>query len=451
MKLSLFELSKTAAVLALSLATAQWSNADTIRLDEYVAIDGDLKGVKPLIAYRSRDNCLNWNYVPGSMVASGEFLHSADLATVKIGNTNQVVYLTSLELQVSPRVNAKDVDTLRESIFQRLSSSSDSNTAECAGKAKSKNDIALTPLLVQTHFKKTVEPELDGSVFYARLQPTYESRDSLAFRNPMNQSSLTYILDASSVNSAKRLRQLQTMSSQQPIQIGEMAYVIDGIVPSVNSKIIVDAKYEAEFVSEMKKVSCSTSNSSTSLGGFLPIPMAVGGLGVSQSSESCNFQLSTHMKSAKANKLISFDHGKSKFEVDGKPIMYVTCNEKGDCTSPIPLSDFVEQKLLTMYLTSNFTATIDTIVDQTFKVTIGRTGQVTSTAEFKAEYIRTYSGRIAVSVPVYASALEQRSFDFSWTKDPLFTCAAKKYATQRKTFKDSALSSAIPVADECLN
>lgn len=421
-------------------------NADSLRLDDYVTLPGGLAGQSKLKAFRVNGSCRNWNYLPSRLIANGTFIHSTDLTTTLVGQRKLLSLVTELEFMASPGTSSADLDALKAEIFSRIQ-----GNKECAGQVSSAEQIALSSALVQTVSKVADVTDAQGTRYFSETRPTFESKSTETYRDPMSPTSVTYMLDATHPGAVKRLRDLQLNSQVEPVLIGQLTYLVQGITAKLNSHLRIKGEMSALFDSAVKQTKCTVQSSSKSLSDTGAIAAVAGGASFKseETSATCDYNLITEFKGGSLKGMIEMDHNESVLDIDGKPIMYATCNVKGVCHN-IPLVDFVEYQLYTMFLTQNFDTIVREMGNNTFEVKLGRKGITKTGFDVDLGYLRTFHGRMGLSVPVYASGLESKHFDFSFVNEPFYACASGRYRNQALIYQSELHDSPVPIAPECI-
>lgn len=430
-----------------SLVAGVSAYGESLRIDDSVVLEGGISRRGQLIAFRENDSCANWKYVPAELITTGNLIHTLDFTATEVGTQKLPAYISSLEMMAQPSSSAKDVESLRTVIFQRLA-----GIPACAGKVAQANQVSLVPALVQSQAGK--EPSTAKKRAFSETFPTYGSANG-TYRNPMTPESVTYVLDATYGGIASRLKQIQASSLSAPIEIGKISYGIDGIVSQIDSRLVVEADMSANFESAVQQTSCEVKDSTKELAGSAAIlSLASGaagmfGLKYEEHTTVCQYNLLTEFKGGTLDGKAKFDHSRSVLDIGGKAITFTLTNDKGDETV-MSLADFVEQQLYKMYLTANFQTLVTDLGNNTYKVTLGRTGKAKSNFKVDVSYLRTFHGIYGLNVPVYANNLQAAKINYSFATDPMVECAVKNYPQQVRTFGKYLDVSPMPIADVCL-
>ncbi len=438
-------------VAGLMLVQSSALFAESLRFDESVTVQdttlGDGNGTV-LRAFRSQESCRIWNYIPGRHIASGTLLHDTWTTPVKIGSQNLTGILSAVEIQASPAIAPGHLEQLRDKIVLYLKETQN----ECKQDVK-REQIVLSPALVQTKARTETRPGVRP--FYSVTAPTYEHADAVYF-DPSNSISITMQTDATNPKTERYIKDVAAKSHAGPIQMGNISYMMNGILNSVDSRLSIKGVMDAEFDSSVKQTSCNVSTGGKNLNGFgAALSLAGGGatafgLGYSENSTTCTYNLITEMKSGKYKSMVTLDHSRTKLSDNGMPVVIQVCEDRNKC-SPVPLEEFINTQLLTLMMMSNFDIIITKLAEGTFNVTLGRKGTVKTEFNMDAAYLRSFHGTLGLDVPVYAFKMREQDLDFSGFKSPMAVCAQGKYEAQVQKFLDFARGSAIPVAAECLN
>lgn len=436
-------LTETTLAFSMALGLSFPAHADFLKLDHYVSAPSTVAGYNSLNAFQSSGSCLNWKYVPNSLMTSGSFIQSSGLSSMKFGEKKQSVYITALDLDVSPLAKDSDLEELKKRIFDHLKTD-----AQCMNqvKLKSIDQIVIEPAMVQMRPKAISAPPEGEARLYSRIFPRYEARNAMEYRDPMNTMTMTMVLDATNPSTAKFLKRQLALTSSKPRKIGEVVYLVDGSTTLVDSHLVVNASAVATFVSRLEKIKCHTSDETFVVGAIIPAPVLIGG---SKSKTTCDYELRAHMTNGDLDYVFKFDHSRSRFEIDGKPIM-VTLSDSANGDTQKTLRQFVEEQLLTQFLTSAVPMTYAKIMDNVFSPVAGKQGDITAKIKVDFGYIQNLSARIGFTVPIVASNLDASSFDFSWESGALLGCARGKYALQFDEFSDFTDTNPAPVAKDCL-
>lgn len=434
----------------ISLVTGTFAYGETLRLQDSVTLEGGVSRAARITAFRENNSCANWKYIPAELVTTGSAIHTLDFTTTEIGSEKLLAYVSSLELMTQPTASQADVDALRSVIFQRLN-----GLEECKGKVAQASQISVVPALVQSQAGTNPSKAVKGLLFTETF-PTYETPNG-TYRNPMGPESITFVLDATNKRSAERLQKIQESSLEAPFEIGKISFGIDGILSKIDSRLNLEGEMEAAFESEIKKISCKVEDSSKDLTGdsalFSIATAAMGGFNIKYKEKStvCHFNLLTEFKGGRLDGKSIMDHSRSVLDAGGKAITITVTNDKGD-EVVMSLQDFVEQQLLKMYLLGNFGPVINSLGNNTFEVTLGRAGNISSRYKVDLSYLRTFHGTYGVSVPIYANNLKAAKINYNFTSDPIASCAQEKYSTQIGDKKNAPYVgvSPMPIAPECL-
>ncbi len=437
------ELSKV--MIGLSLLISAAAHSDILRVDDSVDFkNGDITIAK---AFHSNMNCRIWQYIPGSITAAGTFAQNTGVRSAKFGGENLSVVTTALSLRAKPSISAQDLENLRAQIFKTLSNLQ--ATDVCYKSVDNVSQIVLTPAMV---LSQSVEEPTDDRNYFSKLAPAFGRGDGKSFFDPTNPTTVNYILDASDPATKDRLLGLQQDSDRESIKVGDIGFYVDGVTGHVDSSLSVSGTYTAEFDSYIADRGCTTGGDKVGLSGGV-VSGAGGGAGTagySRQTKKCLTELVTNFKGGSSKVNILWDDSRSIYQIDGKDIRYMFCDEKNKCRD-MSLSNFVHEEIMFGLVLTNFDTMMVRLQDSTYAIRLGRRGTVNTTFEFTSGYKMNLEGRLGFKIPVYVNRLDVNSFQFKkqFEEKAIVACAQTNYDNQVMQYSEYASTLPMPISQQC--
>lgn len=425
-------------------------------------------------AFPSSEDCTNWYYLPGSLVAQGKFKSQASHSDVEVGDVNaNPGYIYEMFLQAKSVVTNSDLNELRQLLWSRIQN----NQANLCAKPgpTSATAIMLSPASVRASSTPLYDRASDRSAgytgsFHAVYLTEYKGPSTLELATSSRE--VTLVTDLTHPEAANNLQAL--VADKEPVTVGSIDMKLDGVMARVQAELIIKAEMKAEFESRMERIKCEETTEEgnksdavvdgiillSSPSAYLAKKLMDGVFPSRSKTTKCTDMLATTFKNGDISGTFEFNTFGTKFvDEDGKPIKVVPCTDRGECEQPIPLEQFLKFELLTLYLQTNFNTIVNTVGKNTFEVTLGRRGKTESKVDVSGKYQRVVYGFAVRSIPVFTQNLDFASFNTRFLKDPFYQCAAgldprggsrlTHYAQQARKYRRFLRTSPMPVADAC--
>ncbi|NJM09614.1 MAG: hypothetical protein HC883_01550 [Bdellovibrionaceae bacterium] len=430
---------------ALLAAVPGWAQ-ESLTVQNYIEVTDD-SGHVVARAYGVQNGCRNWYYIPTQLVTSGKFSHTTRTSIARYGDLRKVVLVTDLNLSAAPKYDSKHERILKEKIAGHLS-----KLERCKSENISARDILLNSAQVKMTYMAKENTSDQEEQEYSSTFVSNMSRDPKASHNPTLPISIVHRMDGSAPTSLDRLSELRDISALRPVRVGEVHYVINGIVGRIRSELKMTSDMTADFVSSVEKIKCTTGKEkgSSSLA-YLAAGSLAGLLGKTNSEkETCDFQLLTNFAGGDIKTKLGIRHYGDLNELDGKPKMITPCDEKGICSSKVSLEQYATQKLIEYLLLANFEQIQTRLTDNTFIVSLGRRGRTKTDMRFEIDSERDYYNNELITVPIYAERLDPHSFNLGFAKGAFYQCVTGQYESQKLKYVELVASRPVPISEDCL-
>ena len=409
-----------------------------------------------LKAYKKVDNCHSWLYHPGYYETTGTPIVTRRGVSIPLINEqtqtsqNKMGLTANVNFQIkSPIITSEDELELKRQIVKEVNGKRDtqSNTNPYYRCPKlSIDDISLNVISVNamSSLKESKNSgQFDSIRTSMQLGRGYNQYSDVEI-NTLGKFPVILKLDAThpDVNT-----EIIDTFNQPGNSIGTLGLKIDGITKSINSSIRVKNSMFANFSSHKLPV-CSTSNEQKSSSGAFISTMGIG-IGASDTNTTtrkCQEQVVTAMTKGMANGDMKFDH---QLPLEGRT--YVEIDDNGEAKT-YPLKQWVESKLLSMWVESNFDIVSVKISDGVFANTLGRKGDSNGDVDFEVSITEAQHKNEGIDAAIYVHDMNTDLISLRALNNEMTRCLQSNYWDQEMLYIDYIdLTAFIPVADACLN
>lgn len=455
--------------LAVGLTWTSFGSAEVIIDDSIELSQTESGGPSLLRAFRVNGRCQDWQYIPSAYFVSGPFEHLTYMSSSKFGAEHLSTQITELRMSASPELTDDLLDRLKEKIATQLE-----HIPACKGAKYTARDIGLNSTLVysvpikpKSSASEPGKEELSDEIFDGNRMPKFDyitsrntKTDARVLFDPSAVFHVSKFIDATDPESGKILQTF--VQQKEGLQsLGSVQFAVDGIIASVDSRIHLKKELEADFVLKVVNEQCTVKNQDKALGhtamaeGIAARLTGYKGLtGQSRftsKTTTCTFRAVSVFAGGSDNSTFETEHkGRLNWE-NNKEIMITPCDEKGECGQPVTLESYLDFRLMTQLILTNFEYEIKQLADNTFVEKLGKSGPIKTVMNFNSSYKRLFHDRVVVSIPVYARNLDPNSLDLKFLESPLNKCFREKYVMQQNRFAKWAGLLPVPVDTSCIS
>lgn len=449
-----------AGAVALSLSAKSFAADFSIRLDKPAMAKDAAEPANPnsvVQAFPDDQHCHVWYYMAASQYVTGRPLHTlADVSVKSLPKKNQsenvpIALVSALSFESVPAVRP-NLEALKADILVKLA-----QDPKCAPLKLTANDLSLTPILA----KVVPAAELDrkDAFYFSQTIPTHGS-SAKAYIDASNSVAVSHIMDASDPRTPERVAEIMEATKQAPATIGQLSYVLNGVTSELKASLIFEGEFNSKWESAVKNIGCEVKNKSGGLsvsGAAGSLSHGLGGsiggggvdVGYHEKSTTCNYKLLTNFMGGEYGVKARFEFGAFNwFSADDKPIQILDCDSEQNCIRK-PLIAYVKEELWKMWLINNMNIYINKIQDETYRITLGRQGEVKSTVNATIDFKQKFAGKLVISVPVVAKNVDLSGFKASRFTDARTQCAIANYRKQRDLYGEFLNIYPIPVSPKC--